>query len=73
VGLLFYDDRLERVVSSRPGARAVHVARTAAGDLVRTPILPELLASGPVADRFVDGAVLEFRRARRAAVRRGAR
>jgi peptidase E len=73
VGLLFRDDRLERVVSSRPGARAVHVARTEQGDLVRTSMLPALLAAGPLADRFVDGAVLDFRRARHAAVRRGAR
>jgi hypothetical protein len=40
VGLLFRDDRLERVVTSRPGTRAVHVARTADGALVRTPDHP---------------------------------
>lgn len=73
VGLLFNDDRLERVVTSRPGTRAVHVARTDDGALVRTPILPELLSAAPLPDRAVDGAVLEFRRARHAARRRGAR
>lgn len=73
VGLLFRGDRLERVVTSRSGTRAVHVARTADGDLVRTPILPELLAAAPLPQRAVDGDVLEFRRTRRAAVRRGAR
>lgn len=73
VGLLFGGDRLQRVVSSRPGTRAVHVERTAEGELVRTTILPERLAEAPLADRSVDGAVLEFRRARHAAQRRGAR
>ena len=70
VGLLFRGDRLERVVTSRPGTRAVRVARTAEGELARTPILPELLSSAPLAERAVDGDVLEFRRhtaARRAA------
>jgi len=71
VGLLFDGCRLERVVSSRPGTRAVRVERTAAGELVRTPILPVLLSAAPLPDRAVDGAVLEFRRARRAATRRG--
>lgn len=73
VGLLFRDDRLERVVTSRPGTRAVHVERTAGGELVRTPILPALLSAASLPDRTIDGAVLEFRRARRAAARRGAR
>jgi dipeptidase E len=73
VGLLFRDDRLERVVTSRPGTRAVRVERTAEGELVRTPILPALLAAAPLADRSVDGDVLEFRRTRHAALRRGAR
>ncbi len=73
VGLLFCGDRLERVVSSRAGTHAVHVARTADGQLLRTPILPERLCCAPLADRSVDGDVLEFRRARHAAQRRGAR
>ena len=73
VGLLFRDDHLERVVTSRPGTRAVRVERAADGDLVRTPILPELLSSAPLADRPVGGDVLEFRRERHAALRRGAR
>ncbi len=73
VGLLFHGDRLERVVASRPGTRAVHVRRTPEGELVRTAIIPTLLSAAPLPQRFVDGDVLEFRRARRAAQRRGAR
>ena len=75
VGLLFCDDRLERVVTSRPETRAVHVKRTAGGGLVlvRTPIIPTLLSAASLPERAVDGDVLEFRRTRHAAVRRGAR
>nr|MBA2347930.1 peptidase E [Solirubrobacterales bacterium] len=43
VGLLFGGERLERVVTSRPGTRAVRVERTAEGALLRTPIIPVLL------------------------------
>src|SRR4051794_22408284 len=46
VGLLFRGDRLERVVSSRPGA-AVERADAVLGELVRHRIEPELLAAGP--------------------------
>ena len=47
--------------------------RTAEGALLRTPILPELLSAAPLPERAVDGDVLEFRRTRHAALRRGAR
>jgi dipeptidase E len=67
VGLLFRGNALTRVVTSRPGARAVRVERTPDGELVRTPIIPSLLSAAPLAERAVDGDVLEFRRARRAA------
>ena len=49
VGLLFRGTRLERVVSSRPGAQAQRVDAIA-GELVRQRIEPELLlADGPAA------------------------
>lgn len=73
VGLLFRGDTLTRVVTSRPGTRAVRVERTAEGELVRTAIIPALLSAAPLAERAVDGDVLEFRRERRAALRRAAR
>ena len=73
VGLLFHGDALTRVVTSRPGTRAVHVERTADGELVRTPIIPALLSAAPLAERAVDGDVLEVRRERRAALRRAGR
>ena len=73
VGLLFRGSTLERVVTSRPGTRAVHVQRTPTGELVRTPILPGLLTAAPLAERAVRGDVLEFRRERLAAQRRAAR
>ena len=73
VGLLFRGDTLERVVTSRPGTRAVRVERTPAGELLRTPIIPALLQAEPLAERAVDGDVLEFRRARRAAQHRASR
>lgn len=44
VGLLFRGDRLERVVSSRPGAIAQR-ADAVAGELVRSRVEPELLAA----------------------------
>ncbi len=73
VGLLFHDDRLERVVTSRAGTRAVRIERSAAGELLRTPMIPALLQATPRAERSVDGDVLEFRRAHRAAQQRGRR
>jgi dipeptidase E len=73
VGLLFRGDALDRVVSSRPGTRAVRVERDATGALVRTAIIPALLRAAPLAERAVAGDVLEFRRARRAARSRFAR
>lgn len=45
VGLLFGDERLERVVSSRPGAGAERVDAIA-GELVRHRLAPELLGAG---------------------------
>lgn len=70
VGLLFHGDELQRVVTSRPGTRAVRVERTPEGELVRTPILPSLLSAAPLPERAVDGDVLEFRRQARAARQR---
>ncbi len=67
VGLLFRGTELTRVVTSRPGTRAVHVERTPGGELVRTPIIPALLSAVPLPERAVDGDVLELRRTRRAA------
>lgn len=69
VGLLFRGHRLERVVSSRPGAGAVRVDAIA-GELVRHRVEPELLGE----DRRgglggVDEAVQELRRVHR--LRRG--
>jgi peptidase E len=62
--LLFRGTRLERVVSSRPRARAVHVRRTEDGDLERTELVPDLLTALPRLQRAVTGDVLEFRRLR---------
>ncbi len=45
VGLLFCGERLERVVSSRPGAGAERVDAIA-GELVRHRLAPELLGAG---------------------------
>jgi dipeptidase E len=45
VGLLFGDERLERIVSSRPGAGAERVDAIA-GELVRHRLVPELLGTG---------------------------
>lgn len=60
-GLLFQDDRLARVVSSRPGARAHRVQRTSQG-AVRTEIEPELLAGAPSGlRRDVPADIREFR------------
>ena len=74
VGLLFRDGELVRVVTSRPGTRAVRVVRAPSGDgVVRTPILPEVLATAPLPERSVDGSVLELRRFRAGQQRRAGR
>jgi peptidase E len=65
VGLLFRGTKLDRVVSSRPGAGAQRVDAIA-GELVRKRLEPELLGDG--ADGAlggVDEAVAEFRSVRR--------
>jgi dipeptidase E len=69
VGLLFRGLRLDRVVSSRPGAGAQRVDQVA-GELVRNRLAPELLGDGePSALGGVDEAVQELRRVHR--MRRG--
>jgi dipeptidase E len=70
VGLLFRGRRLERAVSSRPGAQAQRVDAIA-GELVRQRIEPELLlADGPASPLGGrDEAVEELRRVHR--MRRG--
>ena len=61
VGLLFDDDRLVRVVASRPQARAHRVQRGPGGALV-TEIVPELLAAaGWGLERDVPADIREFR------------
>jgi peptidase E len=69
VGMLFRGPRLERVVSSRPGAGAQRVDAIA-GELVRKRIEPDLLLDGP-SDALggMDEAVQELRRVHR--MRRG--
>jgi peptidase E len=69
VGLLFWERRLERIVSSRPGASAQRVDAIA-GELVRERLEPELLgaaAQSPLGG--FDEAVAELRRVQR--LRRG--
>jgi peptidase E len=69
VGLLFRGLRLNRVVSSRPGATAQRVDQVA-GELVRRRLSPELLGDGEqLALGGVDEAVQELRRVHR--MRRG--
>jgi dipeptidase E len=69
VGLLFCDQRLERVVSSRPGAAALRVDLLA-GELVRHRLTPELLGEhSPGALGGLDEDVQELRRVNR--LRRG--
>ncbi len=69
VGLLFAGRRLERVVSSRPGAGAQRVDQVA-GELVRHRLEPELLGDSPQgALGGIDEAVEELRRENR--LRRG--
>jgi peptidase E len=61
VGLLFEDEQLVRVVSSRPAARAYRVQRTGTG-VIRTVIEPELLAAAPYGlRRDVPADIREFR------------
>ncbi|MGA9874898.1 MAG: peptidase E [Solirubrobacteraceae bacterium] len=62
VGLLFRGQRLERVVSSRPGAAAQRVDALA-GELVRHRLEPELLGTEEPSSRpAVDDDVRELRR-----------
>ena len=69
VGLLFRGLRMERVVSSRPGAGAQRVDQVA-GELVRNRLQPELLGDGEQGTLGgVDEAVQELRRVHR--MRRG--
>jgi dipeptidase E len=69
VGLLFRGRRLQRVVSSRPGAGA-HRVDAIAGELVRHRLEPELLGDGERgALGGIDEAVQELRRVHR--LRRG--
>jgi peptidase E len=61
VGLLFEDEQLVRVVSSRPAARAYRVQRSAQG-AIRTVIEPELLAAASSGlHRDVPADIREFR------------
>jgi peptidase E len=69
IGLLFRGLRMQRVVSSRPGAGAQRVDQVA-GELVRHRLQPELLGDGEQgALGGVDEAVQELRRVHR--MRRG--
>jgi peptidase E len=68
VGLLFRGLRLERIVSSRPGAGAQRVDAIA-GELVRHRLEPELLGAPPSALGGLDEAVRELREVHR--MRRG--
>ncbi len=68
VGLLFAGERLQRVVSSRPGAGAQRVDLLA-GELIRRRLRPELLGTsdpaGGVARPLIDEDVQELRRVNR--------
>ncbi|HEV7936760.1 MAG TPA: peptidase E [Solirubrobacteraceae bacterium] len=65
VGLLFREQRLARVVSSRPGAGAQRVDAIA-GELVRHRLEPELLGSDePVIQPLLDDDVRELRQVQR--------
>lgn len=66
VGLLFAGTRLQRIVSSRPGASAQRVDQVA-GELVRNRLAPELLgATDPAtAPPSIDEDVQELRRVQR--------
>src|SRR6185295_18748260 len=70
VGLLFRDGRLERVVSSRPGAGCVRVKR--AGDrAVEEPMRVEVIADREPTLHAVDADVREFRATTRFRAMRG--
>jgi dipeptidase E len=65
VGLLFRGQRLEQVVSSRPGAGAQRVDAIA-GELVRHRLEPELLGAGePAIQPLLDDDVREMRQVQR--------
>jgi dipeptidase E len=66
VGLLFAGTRLQRIVSSRPGAGAQRVDQVA-GELVRNRLQPELLGAGDPAgvSPSLDEDVQELRRVQR--------
>jgi dipeptidase E len=64
VGLLFRGPRLQRIVSSRPGAGAQRVDAVA-GELVRRRVDAELLEPAPPGASPPDEAVSELRRVRR--------
>lgn len=64
VGLLFREDRLERVVASRPRKHAMRIAPDGRGGVERTPLVVSELAHAERLERPVSGDVLEFRRAR---------
>jgi len=68
VALLFRGERLERVVSSRPGAGALRVDAIA-GELIRHRIEPHLLGAQERGPGGLDDAVQELRRVQR--LRRG--
>jgi len=63
VGLLFREEELERVVSSRPGAAAQRVDALA-GELVRHRLEPDLLGAGETPPPALDDDVRELRRVR---------
>jgi peptidase E len=64
VGLLFRGTRLQRVVSSRPGAQAQRVDAVE-GELVRKRIEPELLGADRSLAPAMDDDVREYRRVQR--------
>jgi dipeptidase E len=70
VGLLFRDGRLERVVSSRPGAGCVRVRR-AGRRAVEEPMRVEVIAEREPTLRAVDAGVREYRTTRRLRAMRG--
>jgi peptidase E len=69
VGLLFRGTRLERAVSSRPGARA-HRVEAVGGEVVETPLLPAYLGRAAPEERPVPFDVREYRRLRHGAALR---
>jgi dipeptidase E len=63
VGLLFRGTRLERAVSSRPGARA-HRVEAVGGEVAETPLRPVYLGRAAPEERPVPFDVREYRRLR---------